>query len=152
MASDDLPPDIDDLTIPPEEQLYFRIFPDKDSITHDPISNRYRPTTSALKSRDHPLSVDLGSLCTPEQTRDRDTRFPFHVGMITAQMARNYGCRIVRDPTLPSSTLPANPAHALVFGNREDKSGGLIPKSQSRKLALESTVVLINPKAPWPPE
>lgn len=145
------PPDIDDITIPDAENLYIRVFPDQDSLIFDPDLNGYRPTTGALKSREQPLSVDLGSLSSPQETRDRDKSFPFHVAAFTAGTARKYGCRIVRDPIPVGRGEPENPAHALVFGNHDSRSGGLIPKSQSRKIAHESLIVLVNGLAPWPP-
>lgn len=144
-----VPPDVDDTTIPPEELLYIRVFPDPDSIKFDSKLGRFRPTSSALKSRDQPLSVDLGSLSRPEQTRDRDRSRPFHVAAFTAETARRCGCRIVRDPTEATRTSPANPAHALVFGNHDNGSGGLKDNSQSRHIAHEAWIVLLNENAPW---
>jgi hypothetical protein len=146
-----LPPDVDDLTIPPGELLYVRVFPDKDSIIFDQELKRFRPTTSALKSRDEPLSVDLSSISTPEDTRDRAT-IPkhFHIAAFTAATARKYGCRVVRDPDEATATTPANPAHALVFGNHENRSGGLKDNSQSRRIAHEAWIVLWNEDADWP--
>lgn len=143
-------PGINDDSIPDSELLYIRVFPDQDSLSFDPTIQDFRPTTSALKSRELPLSVDLGSLCTPEQTRDRDTSFPFHVAAFTAATARKYDCRVARDPIPRGQNEPENKAHGLVYGNREDRSGGLIPKSQSRKIAQEARIVLLNKNAPWP--
>jgi hypothetical protein len=145
--SNGLPPDIDDTTISDSEWLYIRVFPDKDSLIFDQNLNAFRPTTSALKSREQPLSVDLGSLCPPQETRDRDKSFAFHVAAFTAETVRRYGCRIVRDPIQESQNEPENLAHALVFGNHDSGSGGLIPKSQSRKIARESRIVLLNETA-----
>lgn len=143
-------PGADDETILDSELLYIRVFPDQDSLIFDPTIQGFRPTTSALKRREEPLSVDLGSLCTPEETRDRDKSFHFHVAAFTAATARKYGCRIARDPISKGQNEPENPAHGLGYGNREDKSGGLVPKSQSRKIAQEARIVLLNGNAPWP--
>lgn len=148
--SNGLPPDINDITIPDSEWLYIRVFPDKDSLIFDPNMTVFRPTTGALKRREQPLSVDLGSICTPQETRDRDKSFAFHVAAFTAGIARKYGCRVVRDPIEESKEERENPAHALVFGNHDSGSGGLIPNSQSRKIAHESKIVLLNENAPWP--
>lgn len=148
--SNGLPPDIDDTSIPDSELLYIRVFPDGDSLVFDQSLQTCRPTSGALKSREQPLSVDLGSICTPHQTRDRDKSFPFHVAAFTAGTVRRYGCRVVRDPIPKGRDEPENPAHALVFGNNENESGGLIPKSQSKKIAYESQIVLFNENAPWP--
>lgn len=144
------PPDIDDLSIPDDELLYIRVFPDEDSVAHDTSRNRLRPTTGALKSRDQPLSVDLSSLCNPEQTRDRDKSQAYHVAAFTAGTARRNGCRIARDPLNATPTSPSNLAHAVVFGNHENGSGGLIAKSQSRRIAHEAWIVLLNENATWP--
>lgn len=143
-------PVINDTTIPDSEWLYIRVFPDKDSLIFDPNTMLFRPTTGALKSREQPLSVDLGSICTPQETRDRDKSFAFHVAAFAAGTARKYGCRVVRDPIPESKEERENPAHALVFGNHDSGSGGLIPNSQSRKIAHESKIVLLNEYAPWP--
>ena len=148
--SNGLPPDIDDTTISDSEWLYIRVFPDRDSLIFDQTLQVFRPTTSALKSREQPLSVDLGSICTPEETRDRDKSFPFHVAAFTAATVRRYGCRVVRDPIPKGQKEPENPAHALVFGNHDSGSGGLIPKSQSRKIAHESHIICLNENAPRP--
>lgn len=148
--SNDLPPDIDDTTISDSEWLYIRVFPDKDSLIFDQNLKVFRPTTSALKSREQPLSVDLGSLCTPQETRDRDKSFAFHIAAFTAGTARRYRCRVVRDPIPRGQKEPENPAHALVFGNNQNESGGLIPNSQSTKIARESLIVLLNENALWP--
>lgn len=148
---DGLPPDIDDLSIPHNELLYIRVYPDQDSIIFDNKLNRFRPTTSALKSKHEPLSVDLGSLSTPEETRDRAANHHFHVAAFTAETARKFKCRVVRDPQKATSTTPANPAHALLFGNHESGSGGLKDNSQSRHIAHEAWIVLLNKNAPWPP-
>lgn len=148
--SNGLPPDRDDKSIRDEDELYIRVFPDSDSLVYDPTRQIFRPSSGALKSRDNPLSADLGTLSTPEETRDRCKEYPFHVAMFTAGLARKYNCRIVRDPTPETPTSPANPAHVLVFGDNANKSGGLIPNSQSKKIAHESVVVLVNPNAPAP--
>lgn len=136
---DQLPPD--DRTIRNEELLYLRVFPDADNIK--PLQGGgYRPRSGELRS-DEALSVDLGSLCTPEQTRDRDSSLPFHVAEIPAGLARSEGCRIVRDP------LENNPAHALLYGNHKSGNGSLSMR-QTEKIARAVRIVLLNPAAPMP--
>jgi len=148
-----LPPDVDDCTISHEELLYIRVIADKDSIIFDQELNRFRPTSSALKSRDEPLSVDLSSLSTPQETQNRATiTGHFHVAAFTARTARKYGCRVVRDPDQATPTTPANPAHALLFGDHESKSGGLKDSSQARRIAHEGWIVLLHQDADWPPK
>lgn len=138
-----LPPDVDDNTIGDEERLYRRIHPTHPPLQRTNVPGVYRPASGALKDSEWPLSVDLGSLSTPEQTRDRCTTTPFHVAGFTAAMARRYGCRIVRDP------LPENPAHALIFGDHDNGSGAL-NKSQFKGIANEARIILLNPLAPPP--
>lgn len=141
--SDNRPPD--DLTIGDKEQLYLRIFPAADALIL--VEGGYRPNSGSLKRGDEPVSVDLGSLSTPENTRDKDTSSPFHVAQFTAGIARLAGCRIVRDPE------PDNPAHALVYGNRQNiaKSftGGLT-KGEGEKIARLARIALVNHNAKPP--
>jgi hypothetical protein len=132
----------DDLTISNDEQLYLRIFPDQDALI--PVDGGFRPNSGSLKRGDEPLSVDLGSLCNPENTRDRDTSSPFHVARFTAGMARSADCRVLRCPE------EGNAAHALVCGNRQDKSKSFtagLTKGQSEKIARLARIVLQNPGA-----
>lgn len=144
--SDDLLPD-DDLSIPDEELLYIRIFPGADTICLNPATGHYRPTSGAIKDPDGPLSVDLQSRSTPEQTRDRDQSFPFHVAAFTTGTARKHKCRVVRDPIPQTLTCPGNPAHAHVFGNHENNSGALRYKTQCRPIAREAWIILLNDRA-----
>jgi hypothetical protein len=137
---------VDDPSIPDDELLYIRIYPAPHLIQRASTANEYRPASGALKDEEGPLSVDLASKSTLEQTRDRDTSHPFHVAAFTAGTARKYGCRVVRDPTVE------NPAHAHVYGNHQRANGALIYKSQSRKIAHEARIVLLNPNAPPPIE
>lgn len=142
-----VPPDVDDPTIADAEILYFRVYPYPDMIQPASDAGQYRPASATLKF-DGPMSVDLESLSTPEQTRDRERSTHFHVAGFTAGTARKYGCRIVRDPTEASPTHPANPAHALVFGNHESGNGAFAHKSQGRHIAHEARFVLFNELAP----
>lgn len=148
--SDPFPPD--DLTIGDDELLYIRIFPDVDSIEPLPDGSGFRPNSGEFRS-DGALSVDLQSLCTPEQTRDRAIPpRPFHVAAVPARLARSVGCRIVRDPQ------PDNSAHALIYGNRCRDDGskdgvrdGSLTKSQAKKIANGGArIILLNPAAPLP--
>jgi hypothetical protein len=135
----------DDLTISDNEQLYLRIFPASDALTV--VEGGYRPNSGSLKRGDEPVSVDLGSISTPENTRDRDTSSPFHVAQFTAGIARSAGCRVVRDPE------PDNPAHALVYGNRQNRAksftGGLT-KGEGEKIARLARLALVNHNAKPP--
>lgn len=132
---DNLPPDIDDPTIPDSELLYRRIraLPDNIQLV---APGQYRPASGRLKDTRGPLSVDLGSLSTPEQTRNRADPRSFHVAAFTALAARKVGCRIVRDPQ------PNEPAHALIFGDHQARNGALVDNKQSRRIAYEARIVL----------
>ena len=129
----------DDESITNDELLYLRIFPDPDSIQPRELGG-YRPSSGSLKRNGQALSVDLGSLSTPEQTRDRDTKFPFHVAAFTAGIARVAGCKVARAPE------PGNSAHGLVIGNHE-RADGSLNKGQIRKISHQATIVLLNPLA-----
>lgn len=130
----------DDPSIPDQEPLYVRIFPDPDALI--PVADGYRPNSGTLKRGDEPVSVDLGSLCTPEETKNRDLSAQFHVAMLTAGMARSVGCRVVRDP------LDENSAHALLYGNRQNTAksftGGMT-KGEGEKIARMARIIPIAP-------
>ena len=148
MLDHPLPPDVNDCSIPDGEILYRRIHPTKPQLEKTSVAGEYRPASGALKDTEWPLSVDLGSLSTPQQTRDREST-PFHVAAFTAGTARSCtpACRIVRDPLPATPERPANPAHALVFGNHENGSGALA-KSQFKHIARTARIVLLNENAP----
>lgn len=134
----------DDNSIPAGERLYVRIFPAPDSVKPAEGSGQ-RPHTGSIKGRDpnEPMSVDLGSLCTPEQTRDRGTNGNFHVAMLTAEAVRQLGFRIMRDPILDAA-LP-NPAHALILGSRCNSDGdleGALTGGEYSKLAHIARIVI----------
>ncbi|HJT19476.1 MAG TPA: hypothetical protein VJ746_03335 [Nitrospira sp.] len=145
-----LPPDIDDKSIPDDEWLYFRVTPYPHALqkTED---GQYRPASGEFK-KDYPLSVDLSSLCTPEQTRDRSRNNHYHVVRFQAAVARSCGCRIVRDPIGEGEDEPANPAHALIFGDHAAKKGALAYDKQGKKIAYSARIVLINRAAPHLPD
>lgn len=133
----------DDLTIPNEELLYYRVFPRADEIQRVENGDGYRPASGSLRRHSQPLSVDLSTLSTPEATRDRDRSSPFHVAAFSAGLARAVGCRVVGDPEVN------NVAHALVFGSNQDGTGALT-KSQTKNIARNAFIVLLNPMAPLP--
>ena len=138
MAEKDLP---NDESIANDEVLYIRVFPDRDSITFREPGGGYRPSSFAFKRTGQALSVDFGSLSTPEQTRDRDINRPFHVAAFTAGVARFVGCKVARAP------LPDNPAHGLVIGNHERDDGSL-SQIQAKRISKQAAIVLLNPLAP----
>lgn len=132
----------DDISIPDDEPLYIRIFPSADALIYLPDENRFRPNSGTVKrkNKNEPISMDLGSLCTPEQTRDRGTNGNFHVATLTAGKLRDLGFRIRRDPIQDQ-----NSAHAIVIGSRKnddgDQNGGLT-ENESSKLARAARVII----------
>jgi hypothetical protein len=138
----------DDPTIPNDEQLFIRVFVSPDVLK--PVGDgQYRPISGGItgRNKDEPLSVDLGSLCTKEQTRDRGINGPFHVVMVTAAAVRACGLRIRREPI--QGAVP-NAAHAIVIGKREnpsdgDQTGGLT-KGEYAKVAYAARVVINTPQ------
>ena len=138
----------DDISIPNEELLLYRVFPSPD-VVREAEGGGYRPMSGAMKpnNRDEPLSVDLGSLSTPEQTRDRETNGNFHVVQLNVGQVRAAGFRVVRDP-ISSGAVP-NPAHALIYGSRTDDADNIIgglTNSESAKLARMARFIIIAPQ------
>lgn len=138
----------DDVSILNEERLYIRIFPSPDVLR--PVEGGgHRPMSGAMRAtnRDEPLSVDLGSICTPEQTRDRGTNGNFHVARLIAGGVRAAGFRIVRDPIAGGAAT--NLAHALIFGSRKDAAdnvvGGLT-NGECETLARLAEVIIVTPQ------
>lgn len=135
----------DDDSIPGDERLYIRIYPAPDALV--PVGDgQRRPTSGGVTGRDkdEPLSVDLGSLSTPEQTRDRGTDGNFHVAMFTAAAVRQLGLRVRRDPIV-NGPVP-NPAHALIYGSRTNADGnqaGGLTKGEYSKLAHTARMVVV---------
>jgi len=128
-----------DPTISDDDFLYRRIYPDPDALI--PTNNGgWRPKSGSLKSN-VALSVDLASMTTPEQTRDRDITVPFHVARIPVRVVRRAGCGVIRDP------LPDNPAHALICGTG---TGEALTGSEAKRIARESEIILVNAGAQVP--
>lgn len=96
---------------------------------------------------DEPLSVDLGSICSPQETRDRRTNGNFHVAMFTAGAIRAFDppLRVRRDPIPEGAKDGPNTAHALVYGTRKDAADNLIgglTGGEYRKIANVAEVIL----------
>lgn len=145
----------DDGSIPGGERLYIRIYPTPDSLKQLD-DGQYRPTSGGVKARDRdePLSVDLGSVCTAEQTRDRGTNGNFHVAVVTAAAIRGLGLglRIGRDP-IADGPIP-NPAHALIYGSRtnaDDNQAGGLTKGEYSAVAHAARMAIVTPQ-PVPKE
>lgn len=139
----------DDASIPGAERLYVRIFPSPD-VVQPSGDGGFRPNSGALKpskkDRDEPISVDLGSVCPPEQTRDRGTNGNFHVAVLTAADARGLGLRVTRDAIPAGQEGGPNPAHALVHGSRENENGdrtGGLTTGEYERLARKARFVII---------
>jgi len=138
----------DDNSITNEELLYIRIFPSPDVLR--PVdSGGYRPMSGAMRAthRDEPLSVDLSSVCAPEQTRDRGTDGNFHVARLVVGEIRAAGFRIVRNPIV-AGQVP-NPAHALIYGSRKDFAGNIVgglTGGEVETLARLARVIIVTPQ------
>jgi hypothetical protein len=135
--SEELPTDVDDLSILDDELLYRRIpLQPSDMIQPTEVLGEFRPSSGSFRS-DGPLSIDRAALTTPDQTRDRAKPGVFHVAQVQAKVVRQCGCRIVQDP------LPENPAHVLLFGDHESGSGAL-NKKQTKVVARAARIVLLS--------
>jgi len=123
----------DDPSIPDSEQLFRRVITNADAIV--PLGDgRFRPSSAAFRDNE-PLSVDLSSLSTAEQTRDRERSRRFHVAAVSVAAVRAAGCVVRRD------RLDNNPAHALIYGHHA--SGGLTG-GDAGKIAKQAVIVLPN--------
>ena len=122
----------DDPSIDDSEILYLRVHP-RNVTSEDCPAGEYRPGSGSFRSNE-PLSVDLASKCTAEQTRLRAGGEPFHVAAFTVAVVRKQGCGVRRDP------LPDNDAHAEVMGNHKYETGGL-SKSETSQIAKHSRIV-----------
>ena len=129
----------DDLSIEDTEILYLRVYP-RDVVSDDCPAGEYRPSSGSFR-RVEPLSVDLASKCTAEDTQRRAGGEAFHVASFTAGIARKQECRVRRDPDLD------NDAHALVIGKHIENNGAL-SKSQMRQIALRARIILWDPRFP----
>ena len=144
MANQDHRPP-DDASINNDDVLYCRIFPGPDSL-RPAEGGGSRPTGGSLRPPDksQPKSVDLGSLCTPEDTRVRGTHGNFHVVQMRVEDVRAQGLRVVRDPLLDET--PPNSAHAVILGNKEDaakdKHGGLTDGEYSKLAAIARAILI----------
>ena len=111
----------DDLSIPDTELLYRVIHPDF-------VTDGGGIRSPAFKSRTNPdISVDLGSLATPEETSQRPGLTVGGVARLVTGPVRQITPGVARDP------IESNPAHALIIHDF-----GLTPgqwKEVSRKLA-----------------
>jgi hypothetical protein len=117
----------DDVSISGDDRLYLRFFADPDSAV--PVgAGEFRPNSGALipRRKDEPLSADLASLCTPQETRDRGGHpGPFNVAVVTVAAVREMGLRITRDPIEDGAEGGPNPAHVLVHGDFANDQGDL---------------------------
>lgn len=144
----------DDESIFEDEILYFRIYPAPDATVPMPEGG-FRPNSGSFKQQDksNPVSVDLGSLCTPEQTRDRGPKENFfHVAQVSVMALRQLGFRVIRDPITDGPNT--NHAHALVLGTRPNIHGnqiGGLTDREYRQMAQVARMLIITPPVP-PPE
>lgn len=128
-----------DPSIEDSEILYLRVLP-SEVTSEDCPAGEYRPISGSFR-RDDPLSVDLSSMCTAEQTRMRAGGGAFHVAAFTAGVARKQDCRVRRDP------LPDNSAHAEVIGDHKYGTGGM-SKSQTKQIAKQARIICWDARFP----
>ncbi len=119
----------DDLTIANEEKLWRLILPRHTSI--DENTGELRPWTGNFQDVDDPLSVDISSLTTLEETFQRGSGEKV-IAEFTAGIAREVGCKVIKDPK------PENESHALVYGHH--KKGGPTG-SEAKKISKKSKVI-----------
>lgn len=132
----------DDSSIDDSEILYLRVHP-RNVVSDDCPAGEYRPASGSFR-REEPLSVDLASKCTAEETQQRAGGEAFHVASFTAGIARKPpGCRVRRDPE------PDNDAHAVVIGDHQDNNGAM-SKSQMKQIAKQARIILWDPRFPNP--
>jgi hypothetical protein len=136
----------DDGTIPDTEPLYARVFASADAIVGEGADARPMSGTLKQGDRDESLSVDLGSVCAPEETRDRVEGGPYHVVTCTAGQARALGFGVRRDPITEGPDK--NAAHGLICGGRKDaakKPTGGLTKGEIERLARVCRFRIITP-------
>lgn len=146
----------DDSSILAEDRVYIRFYASPDSVV--PLGEgEFRPNSGALlpRRKEEPLSADLASLCTPEETRDRGGHAgPFHVAVITVAIVRGMHLRVTRDPIPDGQEGGPNPAHVLVHGSRENEDGNMtggLKRPEAERLARASRLA-IPPHPPAPLE
>lgn len=135
---------VDDASIPDSEWLYLRIFPSPDAIQPSD-GGGHRPSTGSVRprERDEPFSIDLGSLCTPDETRNRGTDGNFHVARVTAGAVRALGMRVAKDPIVDAAA--PNLAHGIIIGARQgiaDNFNGGLTKGEYGKIARAFRIVV----------
>ncbi len=126
-----MPPDNvqDDPTIPDDEQLWRRVFPGV-VYENEQCGGGLRAQSGAFRDHRGPLSVDIGSLTTPDDVLGRGPGM--RLAEFEAKVAREAGCKIQRDP------LPHNPAHALIYG---DGAKGSLTGRQAKAIAHRSRII-----------
>lgn len=112
MADNEL---VDDMSIPDEASLWCRVPPRH--FVHDDNLGRVRPSKAAFDDHPNgsPMSVVLADVVIESGRRPTDIlagHDGFALAAITAGLVRSKQQGIARNP------LPAEPAHALVFGRK----------------------------------
>lgn len=130
----------DDPSIESDSRLFRRVPPAW--IVWDNNLQRWRPTKAAFSDSPdgHPMSVALECELVAHGSPPSSVLVGhdgFGLASITAQLARDLGQAIVRDPQ------PGDPAHGLVFGNKTDS----IRKKMAKAAAWE-----VSPNLPPPPQ
>jgi len=119
----------DDPTISDDERLWRRVFPAAVHENEEP-GGELRAQSGAFRDHRGPLSVDIGSLTTPDEVLGRAPGM--RLAEFNAKVAREAGCKIQRD------RLPDNRAHALIYG---DGANGSLTSRQAKAIAHRSRII-----------
>lgn len=99
--------------VAPEESLYRGVIdcwlvPDKES-------GARRLSSAAFTSRAGPLSVDIASRTTPEESLQRGRMF-VALASFSAALPIELGYKVWEDPVFGCPDMEDNPAHAIIIG------------------------------------
>lgn len=137
----------DDASVVSDDRVYIRFFASPDSAV--PLAGgEFRPNSGALlpRRKDEPISADLASLCTPQETRDRGGHSgPFNVAVVSVATLRDLGLRVTRDPIPEGQHGGPNPAHVLIHGSRDNDNGDLtggLRRPEAERLARAARLAL----------
>ncbi len=135
-----MPPRVDDrASIKDEEDLWRRVFPDRQCFV--PIDRgQWRPSSAIfLDRRTREVSVHISSLTTVDTVLGG---YPFHsLAAIKASVPRALGYSVTPDPIHGDPALADDPSHALICPAPEIGINKL--KTNAREMALRATWVVL---------
>lgn len=118
--------------VAPTELLYRGVA--EGQIVFDSERGIQRPSSAAFIDRRGPLSVDIASKTTPEESLQRLPR-SIALASFSALLSIEMGYQVLEDPVFDRPGLKDNPAHALIASMDGDKP---ITKAHARILARKS--------------